>query len=129
MNYFEAISKLKKQEKMIKSFVKCFVGDDESGKQIQELSSFLESSTEVKHIVVNQDSSLYMLVSPNHYYLASVLGSQYAATHGLSNLALVTPTGETTKNLSAVVENAKHSQILTEKILNKIKSFEERTPF
>ena len=129
MNYFEAVSKFKKQEKMIKSFVECFVEDDKSGRQIQDLSSFLESSTEVKHIVVNQDSSLYMLVSPNQYYLASVLGSQYAATHGLSNIALVTPTGETTKNLSGVVENAKNSEILTKKMLSKIESFEERTPF
>ena len=129
MNYFEAISKFKKQEKMIKSFVKCFVEDDKFGRQIQELSSFLESSTDVKHIVVNQDSSLCMLVSPNHYYLASVLCSQYAISHGLSNISLVTPTGETTKNLSSVVENAKNSEILTDKMLSKIESFEERTPF
>ena len=38
MNYFEAVSKFKKQEKMIKSFVKCFVEDDKSGRQIQDLS-------------------------------------------------------------------------------------------
>lgn len=48
MNYYEALSKFKKQEKMIKSFVKCFVESDQYGSQLKELASFFESSTKIK---------------------------------------------------------------------------------
>jgi len=115
MKYYEALSKFKKQDKLLKSFVKCFVEDDKYGSQLDELSSFFESSTDIKYILIIQDSSLCMLVSPKHYYLASVLGSQYALTHKLSNIALITPTGETTKNLNAVITNTKQTQMINEK--------------
>ena len=72
---------------------------------------------------------MYMLVSPKQYYQASVLGSQYALSHQLNNVALVAPTGENLTNLSAVVSNAKNTQMIDEKMLNKIDSYEENTPF
>ena len=129
MNYAEAMAKLKKQQKMIKNSVRCFVENDKFGQQLNELSAFFQSQTDIKHIVISQDASQYMLVAPKHYYLASVLGAQYALSHELNNIALITPTGEFTTNLGAIISSPEATQILDGKMIDKIASHEERTPF
>ena len=128
MKHSDAISKFNSQVKMIKGSAMCFI-EDLHGRELEELGAFFNTETNIKSVVVIKDSKLCMLVSPHQYYLAGVLGSQYAITNELNNIELVLPTGETTTNFSAVVKNAQGTQLLDEKTLKKIETYDENSPF
>ena len=129
MKYFEAVDKFKQQQKMIQSCVKCFEEEDSHGTELEELSAFLNAETKIKNIVVAQASSLYLMVNPKDYYLTSVVGAHYAKNHGLNNIKLVSPTGEKSSDLEAIIAFDSNQDILDKKVLEKIESFNQCQPF
>lgn len=129
MKYSQALDKFSKQEKTIKSFVKCFTEKSPIEGQVNKLSFFLDQNTNIKNTsIIEPDGSTSILVSPKDYYIVCVLGSYFIKAHKLSNIYLIGMAGEQILNVDAVIENAKSSKILNQKILDKIEGFEEYTP-
>lgn len=129
MRYSDVTSKFQKQQKVIKDYVKCFQEDSANANQLNELSSFFESETKIKNIMIIQGKKIVMLVNPRQYYAASVIGAKYATMHELSMLELVDKSGKATKDFSALLNDSKSSSVLTDKMLTKIEEFGNIIPF
>lgn len=109
-------------------FINCFVALEKYSEQIEQLASYFEKQTDIKHRIEKKYEMICLQVAKQDYCIAAVIGLQYAESNQLNKIYLITQNGEKYQGQNYLSEQEK-IQLLNEKIKEKIKPSEENSPF
>ena len=126
MIYSGNLDKFNKQDL---EFVNCFVAREKYSEKIEQLASYFEKQSNIKYRIIKKYEMVCLQVAKQDYCIAAVVGLQYAEDNQLDNIYLITLKGEKYQEKNHFLSEQEKLQQLNEKIKEKIKQSEDKSPF
>ena len=125
MIVFDNLDEYKNQQNA--GFVNIFVAEQKYAGQIEQIAQYFENKTQIKYKIFEKYGLVCLQVAQQDCCLAVVVGLQVITQNQLNNVCLITTKGKIIKDPNSVLSSKEQTQLLNEKIKEKIK--QDNSPF